>query len=345
MVEELYLKKRTEEEQGKDPENLGLLPDPEPIPTSNSKSVMDAKSLRWFCGGASLLTVIGIIIGIIVALTVPADKSNDSTVPSASGTGDTADPVPRMSIQQKAIFKVSLVLTRSSDTSRRNSGTMEAFSNGRSCRTGSFDFKEGAHTEIFMADHDGCTGFKMETNNTMWVKVEKEVGADIVVYQVKVMLEDGQEYSAFFRPQQDQTSAESFPLRIQTNELKLAMYFNYKRVQPNIRKLDYVEQTKVELRLKGNSHISCHTNPLPWPSKNGTTVLRDLKYLGTCFTFDLLNITDNLEARFTGPKKGEFIVASLILRSTDLRVHASEWGTMPVKTGLPETWLTLFYID
>ena len=45
---------------------------------------------------------------------------------------------------------------------------------------------------------DGCRAFKMDTNKTMLIKVKKENGADIVIYQVKVMLEDGREYKAFF---------------------------------------------------------------------------------------------------------------------------------------------------
>ena len=37
---------------------------------------------------------------------------------------------------------------------------------------------------------DGCNAFKMDTNNTMLIKVNKETGADIVLYQVKVTLEE-----------------------------------------------------------------------------------------------------------------------------------------------------------
>jgi len=288
-MEELNLKNVTVAEQTNCQENSGFLPDPVPEPTpitkKNRKTTMDAKSLRWCCGGASLLIVIGIIVvGVFLGLAGPADDSNNSAG---------ADPVPWMSIPKKAIFKITLVLTSSSDTSRKSGGWIEAFSSGRSCKTPRFDFKPGAATEIFMEDRDlidshnkhpdGCNAFKMDTNDTMLIKVNKETGADIVIYQVKVTLEDGREYDAFFRPQQNETFAESFPLRIQTKARKLAMYLHYKQVKPNTRNVEYINQTKVDLKLNGNDHISCHTNPLPWPANEGTTVLQDLKFLGTCY--------------------------------------------------------------
>lgn len=330
-MEELnVLNKRTEKEQGNnDLEGSGLLPNPETSPVTNSK--MDAKSLRW-CGGGALLLAILAIIGTIVAFTVPAGKTGP--VP----------PVPWMSIPQKSIFKVALVLTSSSDTSSGTGGWIQAFSNGRSCETRRFVFRAGAATEIFMDNPAGCRDFKMDANDTMQIKVKKESGASIVVYQVKVMLEDGREYSAYVRPQQNETLAESFPLKIERKGRKLAMYLNYKQVKPNTQKIEYINQTKVELKLVGDSHISCQTNPLPWPAKNGTTVLQDLEFLGTCHTFDLLNIRNNLEARFTGPKEGEFIVTKILLKSTEPQVQTAEWFMMPVMTGIREkTWISLFY--
>ena len=54
-----------------------------------------------------------------------------------------ADPVPWMSIRQKAIYKVTLVLTDSSDTSSGIGGRIEVFSNDSSCETDRFDFKPG----------------------------------------------------------------------------------------------------------------------------------------------------------------------------------------------------------
>jgi len=292
---------------------------------------MDSKSCRWCCLFLVLLLVI--TIAIIIAFVfhnAPAEET---------GT----EPVPWMSIREKGIFKVGLVLTSSSDTGTGIGGWIQAFSTGRSCQTERFVFKAGSATEIFMDDPAGCTGFKMDANDTMLIKVKKESGGNIVVHQVKVMLEDGREYSAFVQSQ-NETLAESFPLKIQSKARKLAMYLNYKQVKPNPRKLEYINETKVELRLDGDSHISCQTNPLPWPAKEGTTVLQDLKFLGTCHTFNLLNIRNNLEARYTGPKEGEFIVTKILLKSTEPQVQTAEWRMMSVMTGVPEkTWISLFF--
>merc|ERR1719510_2459406 len=130
------------------------------------------------------------------------------------------------------------------------------------------------------------------------------------------MLEDGRDYRAFMRNEQNETLAESFPLRIQRKSRKLAMYLNYKQVDPNTEKIEYINQTKV---------------------------LEDLKFLGTCFTFDLVNIRD-LQAKYTGPKKGEFIVTKILLKSTELQIQASEWRSMSQRNGLSEDkWIPLFF--
>ena len=71
----------------------------------------------------------------------------------------------------------------------------------------------GGDTEIFMDKQDGCSDFEMNKNDTMWIKVQTGEAA-IHMHQVKVMLEDGQEYSAYFRPSQDET----FPLKIQAKD-------------------------------------------------------------------------------------------------------------------------------
>ena len=64
-----------------------------------------------------------------------------------------------------------------------------------------------------MDKQDGCSDFEMNKNDTMWIKVQTG-GPAIQMHQVKVMLEDGQEYSAYFRPSQDET----FPLKIQAKD-------------------------------------------------------------------------------------------------------------------------------
>ena len=89
----------------------------------------------------------------------------------------------------------------------------------------------GEATEIFMDEQAGCRDFKMDikSNSTM-IKVKKEAGGNIAIYMVKVMLEDGRDYRAFMRNEQNETLAESFPLRIQKKSRKLAMYLNYKQV-------------------------------------------------------------------------------------------------------------------
>ena len=199
----------------------------------------------------------------------------------------------------------------------------------------------GGDTEIFMDKQDGCSDFEMNKNDTMWIKVQTG-GAAIQMHQVKVMLEDGQEYSAYFRPSQDET----FPLKIQAKDPKLGMYLNYKQVKTNTRNTEYIKNTKVDLRLSGNNHISCRTNPLPWPLKNGTTALTDLKFLGTCYTFDLFEIRDrDLEVRFTGPKDSEFVVTRIGLQSTEPQIQAAEWKMMRgVKEGLnANSWVPLYY--
>ena len=205
----------------------------------------------------------------------------------------------------------------------------------------------GEATEIFMDEQAGCRDFKMDikSNSTM-IKVKKEAGGNIAIYLVKVMLEDGRDYRAFMRNEQNETLAESFPLRIQRKSRKLAMYLNYKQVNPNTEKIEYINQTKVELKLNDRmNHSSCQTNPLPWPeeTKDKTIVLEDLKFLGTCFTFDLVNIRD-LQAKYTGPKKGEFIVTKILLKSTELQIQASEWRSMSQRSGLSEDkWFPLFF--
>jgi len=289
---------------------------------------MDSK---WCCLFSVLVCVLIIVITIaLVFQSAPTEETGTK-------------PVPWMSIREKGIFKVGLVLTTSSDTGSGIGGWIQAFSTGRSCQTERFVFKAGAATQIFMDQPTGCKDYKMDTNDTMLIKVKKESGGNIVVHQVKVMLEDGREYSAFVQSQ-NETLAESFPLKILENARKLAMKLNYKQVKPNPRNLEYINQTKVELRLDGDSHVSCQTNPLPWPAKEGTTVLQDLKFLGTCHTFNLLNIRNNLEARYTGPKEGEFIVTKILLVSTEPQVQTAEWRMKSVLTGVPEKkWISLFF--
>jgi len=329
------LEERTIETQSKNLENSGLLPNPELDPITSS---MDSKSRRWFiCGGVLLTVTLTVIIGVITSFT--SGKSSDPQTPDGG-----RDLLPWLSISKKALFKVSLVLESSSDTSQNNGGWIEAFSDGHFCKTKKFDFIQGASTELFVDESDGCSDFKMNKNGTMSIKVRKESGSKIAVYRVHVMLEDGQEYRAFFQKQQSETLAESFPLKIQQKERKVGIKLKYKQVQPNKQNLIYVKNTKVDLKLKGHDHISCQTNPLPWPAENGTVHLDDLQLLGTCHTFSMLKIRDNLQARLICPKQGEFIVTSIGVQSTELEIQAADWFVMPVPTGLPEnTWLPLFY--
>ena len=137
----------------------------------------------------------------------------------------------------------------------------------------------------------------------------------------------------------------SFPLKIETKQGELAMKLRYKRVKTNGRNMPYVNGTKIELKLNNSSRVLCHTNPLPWPARReGTETLEDLEFLGTCYTFSLLKITDNLQARFSAPKGGEFHLSKILLKSTDLHVHAAEWSVTSVKSELPDkTWMPLHF--
>ena len=81
------------------------------------------------------------------------------------------------------------------------------------------------------------------------------------------------------------------------------------------------------------TQIRCH-------GREATETLEDLEFLGTCYTFSLLEITDNLQARFSAPKGGEFHLSKILLKSTNLQVHAAEWSVTCVKSELPDkTWM------
>ena len=162
-----------------------------------------------------------------------------------------------------------------------------------------------------------------------------------------MIFEDGQHckahYSHIFRSHM----TKSLPLEIETKQGELVMKLSYKRVKANARNMPYVNGTKIELKLKNSSRVLCHTNPLPWPARRESTeTLEVLEFLGTCHTFSLLEITDNLQARFSAPKGGEFHLSKILLKSTNLhlQVQAAEWSVTSVKSELPDkTWMPVHF--
>jgi hypothetical protein len=110
------------------------------------------------------------------------------------------------------------------------------------------------------------------------------------------------------------------------------MKINMKNIGENPSNATYFNNTRIEVKLKGDNRTGCFTNPLPWPNKERKVNLNNLETLGTCFTYSIREAGENLLVRYLAPSTTPFTVTKIVLTSFEeqnfgwtLRLPIEEW--------------------
>ena len=111
---------------------------------------------------------------------------------------------------------------------------------------------------------------------------------------------------------------------------------NVKNVRENPSDVTYVNGTRIELKLAGDTETKCFTNPLPWPDQKGTEVLEELMWMGPCFTYNLVEAGDKLMVRYQAPKNAPFTVSKILMLSFEPSLQAATWT---VRKPQPGEWV------
>eukprot|EP00091_Calanus_sinicus_P009282 TRINITY_DN21799_c0_g1_i1.p1 TRINITY_DN21799_c0_g1~~TRINITY_DN21799_c0_g1_i1.p1 ORF type:complete len:121 (+),score=22.92 TRINITY_DN21799_c0_g1_i1:121-483(+) len=90
---------------------------------------------------------------------------------------------------------------------------------------------------------------------------------------------------------------------------------NIRNLERNLLEASYMKDSRIEIKLSGDTRIGCKTNPLPLPSKEGTVNLNDIESLGTCFTYRIIEAGENLLVRYQEPSNVPFTVSKIVLKT------------------------------
>jgi len=227
-----------------------------------------------------------------------------------------------MSVSPKSPLSVTVTLRSKSDTSSGVGGQLQLCQGGACCVTDRFIFT--APTVIYMDDHQNCTKFGMDKDKEMSVKVMNEDAIKVFIYQFDVVLEDGESYNVLYKKSFKNSSwSQPFLLKVRdiTNEQKMMLKINIKNLGANPSVATYVKNSRIEVKLRGDTRAGCFTNPLPWPDKEGTVNLDDLETLGPCFTYSISGAGDDLLVSYHAPNNTHFKVSKIVLKSYENQIY------------------------
>jgi len=249
---------------------------------------------------AITIAVVLFLVTVITVITVIVTKSED-----------------HLEVGVAVPWKVTVTLRSKSNTARGVGGQLQLCSQGKGCcLTDRFVFT--APTVIYLEDHQNCRNFEMDKSQEMSIKVLNEDEVKILIYRFEVVLDDGASYHVLYQKSATNSPwSQPLPLKLRdiTNDQKILMKINIRNLEGNPSEALYVKDSRIEIKLSGDSRIGCKTNPLPWPTKEGTVNLNDIESLGTCFTYSIIEARENLLVRYREPSNAPFTVSKVVLKT------------------------------
>lgn len=249
--------------------------------------------------------IIGGVVGVLVILVI--------ILLCSFLPGDTTGPP---SVPPKLPYSVTVTLGSRSETNSGVGGQLQLCNQGKGCcTTDRFTFT--APTVIYLDEHKNCSKFAMDKTQNMSIKVRNEDPVKIIVYRFEMTLVDGASYHGYFAGNKTQEWSDQFTLEPQdiTIQQKIMMKVNIRNIGNNPTNANYFEGTRIEVKLKDATRPGCFTNPLPWPSKEGTVKLNDVETLGPCFTYSIAEAEENLLVRYISTSDTPFNVTKIVLSS------------------------------
>jgi len=226
--------------------------------------------------------------------------------------------VPWLEVSPKNLYSATLTLRSSSDTSSGVEGRLELCNDGaRCCKTEKFVFKSQKFV-LHMRDHQDCSNFEIDKEKEKSVKAHVDDKTKITIYNYQVSLDDGTTYHGLYKESSlDQSWSHPTPLTMlnTANDQKMLIKLSVKNVAENPSNNIYVENSRIEIKVRGENYVGCFTNPLLWPMKQGKQTLETLETLGTCFTHSIVEAGDNLLVRLVMPPNAPYSISKVVLRS------------------------------
>jgi len=234
---------------------------------------------------------------------------------------DPEEPLSYYDQPEKKIFSLQAWLQSTSDTTSGVKGQLRLCSEGKCCETERFQF--AVPTMIYPGENNSnCKNFIVDKDKKITVEVFNENVEKVQVYQIQAVLDDGATLKAkpafcksaswshkfdmeFFEPEDPESWAQ---IRIEVT------------VDEHAVEQSYYNGSRIGVRVPNDTRTRppCTTNPLGW-TKDGVQDLLSVKEMGTCFTYNIRNMNNQLQVKYNPPEGVPFKVKEIRLRSQIIR--------------------------
>jgi len=281
-----------------------------------SEGIASSSSFLACSKGRKVL--LGVVVAGVVLLVILLAVFISSTSNPSADPGPEANHVPWLDVSPKHPYSATLTLRSSSDTTSGVEGRLELCNEGGGCCT-TDDFIFASQTVVlFMRDHQNCHNFDIYKDKQLSVRAHTGDKSKITIYSYQVSLDDGATYRGLYKESSaDSSWSQVTPLRAlnTANDQTMLIKMNVKNIAENPSQNIFVKDSRIEIKVEGEDHEGCFTNPLLWPDKKGTQTLETLETLGTCFTHSIVEAGDKLLVRLVMPSSASFTVSKVVLKS------------------------------
>lgn len=320
----------TRSEEGDRGVDRDLLRSPE-NPENGEAAESSWKKYRWLAALAVAIVVILVIVIVVVVFKMTSSNSKLSYYDR-----------PR-----KNIFSLQSVLESTSDTTSGVRGQLRVCGQDGCCVTEGFLF--AVPTMIYPGENkSNCSSFTVHKDKIITVEVLNKDIEKVQVYQVRAVLEDGDNFKAMpafcesgkwsnkfemelFEPEKPETWAQ---IEI---EVKLDEHTDKESFKNDI-------DTKISVRVPEDTRPHCTTNPLTdWQKVKNEMKGRSVTEMGTCYTYNIRNKNKNnrLQVMYNPPEDVPFKVKEIKLQSQRIRNYC--WRVTINKTS--NDWLETEFDD